>query len=85
MGWQATSNAPLAVGPTTPSELRPGQTAVRATYSGSFEGIAYPVEGEVTAVQGTDVTVIFDAWAGFGELDLARAEIERMIGGASIP
>ncbi|MDQ3492882.1 MAG: hypothetical protein M3452_06430 [Chloroflexota bacterium] len=83
--WQSESDAPLAVGPVSAIDLRPGQAAVRASYSGTFEGIGYPVEGEVTVIQGAQATVIFDAWAGFGDFVLSRAEIDQMTREASIP
>ncbi len=81
----------LATGKVTASEIeataseRPGATAHRFTYSGTFPDQAAPVEGEVTGFAGTSVTVVFDGWAGFGDYASVRDEIAEIIRGAAIP
>jgi hypothetical protein len=66
-------------------EAQPGRYGVRAAYSGTFDGIAYPLEGQITGIQGADVVVLFDGWAGVGEYGLVRPQIEQMIREATIP
>jgi hypothetical protein len=66
-------------------DLRPGETVQRFAYTGEFEGLAGPVEGEVTAVAGDGFVVVFDGWSGIGDYVTVRDEIETMIGGATIP
>jgi hypothetical protein len=66
--------------------LRPaGQETLRFAYSGSFPDIASSVEGEVTAVAGNNVVVLFDGWASQGDYVMVRDEIATMIQGATIP
>lgn len=69
------------------ADLRAGQPAARFAYSGTFpdEGIASPVEGEVTVVRGTASVVLFDAWAGFGEFVEVSPEVTSIIRETTIP
>lgn len=67
------------------ADVRPGQPGLRFAYSGTFEDLATPVEGEVTGVAGTDLSVLFDGWAGFGEYVAASNDIATMIRGTVIP
>jgi hypothetical protein len=83
--WQAVEGTQITTGEVEPSLLRPGQAAAKVSYSGSFEGIAYPVEGEVTAVQGATTSVVFDAWAGEGDFPFIRPAVERMVTEATVP
>lgn len=57
----------------------------RFGYSGTFDDIASAVEGEVTGTYGTNVSVVFDGWAGFGEYHTVKAEIDDMIRATTIP
>lgn len=59
--------------------------AARFTYSGTFSDIASAVEGEVTAVRGTRVVVVFDAWADVGDFANVRVDIGAIIAGTTIP
>ena len=68
-----------------PTDLRPGATVLRFGYSGTFDDIASAVEGEVTGVQGTSVSVIFDGWSGLGEYQTVEADIDAMIRATTIP
>ena len=46
--------------------------------------IEVPAEGEVTAVAGDNIVVVFDGWSGYGDYVTVRDEIETMIEGATI-
>lgn len=59
--------------------------AARFTYSGSFEELASAVEGEVTAVRGNSVVVVFDGWADVGEFAGVADDIAAIIAGTTIP
>jgi hypothetical protein len=71
------------------ADVRPGQAGLRFAYSGTFEDVGTPrstaVEGEVTGVSGTGVTVLFDGWAGLGDYVAVSAEIATMIRETVIP
>jgi hypothetical protein len=65
-----------------------GKPAARFAYSGTFPGLGLPgaVEGEVTAVRGSNRTaVVFDAWAGEGEFTIASDAITKIIRETTIP
>jgi hypothetical protein len=65
-----------------------GKPAARFAYSGTFPGEGLPgaVEGEVTAVRGSNsVAVAFDAWASQGGFANAGAAIAAIIREATIP
>lgn len=65
-----------------------GKPAARFAYSGTFpgEGLPGPVEGEVTAIRGSNnVAVVFDAWAGLGGFVNASDAITRIIRETTIP
>jgi len=59
--------------------------AARFTYSGSFEELASAVEGEVTAVRGISVVVVFDGWSDVGEFAGVADDIGAIIAGTTIP
>ena len=61
------------------------QPAASFTYSGTFEGMASAVEGEVTAVRGTSVVVVFDGWADIGDYAGVADDIAAIIAGTTIP
>lgn len=61
------------------------QPAAAFPYSGTFADLAGAVEGEVTAVRGTSVVVVFDGWAGVGEYAGAADDIGAIIAETSIP
>ncbi len=61
------------------------QPAAAFTYSGTFADLAGAVEGEVTAVRGTSVVVVFDGWAGVGEYAGVADDIGAIIAATSIP
>jgi hypothetical protein len=65
--------------------INSGRGGLRFSYSGTFDGVAAPVEGAVTAVAGTSVSVLFDGWAGIGEYRSVTADIDSMISSAVIP
>jgi hypothetical protein len=66
--------------------LRPAdQETLRFAYSGTFPDLASSVEGEVTAVAGNGIVVLFDGWASQGDYVMVRDEIATMIQGATIP
>lgn len=83
-GWRSERGTVISTSQVEPSTVR-AQPAARVAYSGNFAGINYPVEGEVTAVQGSRATVLFDGWAGVGDYARVRADIDRMIVAATIP
>ena len=61
---------------------------VIARFPGTIPGAGLPgaVEGEVTAVRGSNsVAVVFDAWAGQGEFGNASGAIATMIRETTIP
>jgi hypothetical protein len=66
-------------------ELRPGDNVLRFAYTGDFEDVAGAIEGEVTAVVGNNMVVVFDGWSGSGDYITVRDEIDTMISGATIP
>jgi hypothetical protein len=66
-------------------DVRVEQPVFRFPYSGTFEDIATAVEGEVTGVGGSEVAVLFDGWAGFGDYISVRDDIATMIRNAVIP
>jgi hypothetical protein len=66
-------------------ELRPGDNVLRFAYTGDFEDVAGAIEGEVTAVVGNNMVVVFDGWSGSGDYITVRDEIDTMINGATIP
>jgi hypothetical protein len=75
----------LSVSPIEAVELASGQPAVLASYVGSFEGVAAPLEGEVLAlVSPTGTPVVFDGWAPEGLWVGARDEVRSMVSGAEI-
>jgi hypothetical protein len=66
-------------------DVRPGQQLLRFGYSGEFDDIAGPIEGEVTCAPGSNISVVFDGWSGYGDYVTNRDEIDTMIKGATIP
>lgn len=62
-----------------------GKAAARFAYSGKFPELPTTVEGEVTAVRGNSIAVVFDAWAGEGQFVQARDDIARIIRETTIP
>ena len=66
-------------------DLRPGDNVLRFAYTGDFEDVAGAIEGEVTAVAGESIVVVFDGWSGYGDFVTVRDEIDTMISGATIP
>jgi hypothetical protein len=83
-GWRAEHGTVISSGDIESSQIRAPAPAARVPYSGNFAGINYAVEGDVTAVQGSRVTVVFDGWAGKGDYAQVRAEVDRMIEQATI-
>lgn len=59
--------------------------AVRFVYSGTFDELVSAVEGEVTAVAGTSIVVVFDGWADVGEFAGVADDIHAIIAGTTIP
>jgi hypothetical protein len=62
-----------------------GKPAARFAYSGTFPELPGAVEGEVTAVRGNSIAVVFDAWAGEGQFVNARDDVARIIRETTIP
>ena len=62
-----------------------GKPAARFAYSGKFPELPTTVEGEVTAVRGNSIAVVFDAWSGEGEFVNARDDVARIIRDTTIP
>lgn len=81
--WEADPEVQLTTGVREDVQTAPGVPGVRAPYGGTFPGIEYPVDGELTVVEGGNVRVIFDAWGGEGELSLVIDEIRQMIAGTT--
>jgi hypothetical protein len=84
-GWRAQPRSQVSSGEIQPADVRISGGAVRVSYSGTFEDVEYPVEGEATAVAGTTATVIFDGWSGMGDYAAVRPQIDQMIREATIP
>ena len=82
--WEATGVVTTSEIKPVP-DLRPGDNVLRFAYTGDFDDIAGAVEGEVTAVAGDNIVVVFDGWSGYGDYVTVRDEIETMISGATIP
>ena len=82
--WLATEKVTISNIEDAPA-VNAGRSGVRFSYSGTFEDVAAPVEGEVTSVAGTSVTVLFDGWAGVGEFRSVESDIEFMIAATVIP
>jgi len=59
--------------------------AARFAYSGTFPELASAVEGEVTAVAGTSIVVLFDGWADVGEFAGAAGDIHAIMAVTTIP
>jgi hypothetical protein len=83
--WTSEPGTTISVSQIHESGVRPGAIAARAAYAGTFAELTGPIEGEVTAVDGTGLAVVFDGWAGPGEYRLVRGEIDEMIRAAAIP
>jgi hypothetical protein len=66
-------------------DVRPGDNVLRFAYTGDFEDVSGAIEGEVTAVVGDNIVVVFDGWSGSGDYITVRDEIDTMISGATIP
>jgi hypothetical protein len=81
--WESEPETQLSTGAREAVETAPGIVGVRASYGGVFPEVEYPVEGELTVVAGGGVLVVFDAWAGEGELRLVLDEIRQMIAGTT--
>jgi hypothetical protein len=62
-----------------------GKPAARFAYSGTFRELPATVEGEVTAVRGNGIAVVFDGWAGEGQFVNARDDVARIIRETTIP
>lgn len=77
--WLGDPDIHMTHGPLGPVRLPRGLAGSRFHYAGTFPGIVAPVQGEVTGVPGTQVTIVVDAWAGDGEYDFIRSEVDRMI------
>jgi hypothetical protein len=59
--------------------------AARAGYAGAMNGIAYPIEGEVTVIPLTEGgNVLFDGWAEEGTYGAHRDAIDAIIGTARV-
>ena len=83
LGEGATS---FAVSP--PTELPPwgeSVSAVRASYTGRWEGLWFPIEGEVTVVSYQGLSVLYDGWADQGQYDIVRNDIDAMMTAAAVP
>jgi hypothetical protein len=66
-------------------QLDAGTPAARGGYLGTFEGVASPIEGELTAVLTSDGRgVVFDGWAGQGQLAPVLEEIRAMVDGSAV-
>jgi hypothetical protein len=86
--WAALGTVTVGDIAPAPEARTDGKSAARFAYSGTFpdEGLPGAVEGEVTAVQGSNsVAVLFDAWAGEGEFPNARADVATIIHDTTIP
>jgi len=71
---------------TDPEPVTVGRYAGRRfSYSGTFEDVATPVEGAVTAIAGNNYVVLFDGWAGVGQYPTVSDDIDGMISSATIP
>jgi hypothetical protein len=83
--WAGQGN--VSIGDIVPvTDARPdGKPAARFAYSGTFPELPTTVEGEVTAVRGNSIAVIFDAWAGEGQFVNARDDVARIIRETTIP
>ncbi len=82
-GWEGDPETQLSTGVREAVETAPGIVGVRASYGGVFPEVEYPVEGELTVVAGGGKIVVFDAWAGEGELRLVLDEIRQMLAGTT--
>jgi hypothetical protein len=75
----------LQTGEPQPVQLGDGTPAARGGYLGTFEGVASPIEGELTAVLTSDGRgVVFDGWAGQGQLAPVLEEIRAMVDGSAV-
>jgi hypothetical protein len=86
----AKRNEWLRTGTVTATEAEPvtigySRAGRRFEYSGTFEDVPTPVEGQVTAIAGNGVVVLFDGWAGIGGYRVVSDEIDGMIADAVIP
>lgn len=74
----------LATGTVTASDPEPVTVGPfvgrRFSYTGTFEDVPIPVEGEVTSI----ADVVFDGWAGLGQYGTVRGDVDEMIRTAEI-
>jgi len=86
---QAAAGGSVAVGDIVQAtDVRNGAPGtLRFAYSGTVQGsdVGGPVEGEVTGVPGTAVTVAFDGWATKGDFVAVRGDVLSIINGTTIP
>jgi hypothetical protein len=75
----------LGMGAVEESDVRPGVPGAQFAYSGTVEGIASAIEGEVFALRGRGYVVLFDGWAGLGDYLLVRDVIRGMVREAALP
>ena len=83
--WAAQGNVSVGEIVAATEARTDGKPAARFAYSGTFPELPGAVEGEVTAVRGTSIAVIFDAWAGEGEFVNARDDAARIVRETTIP
>ena len=78
----------LATGTVTASEPEPVSvgrySGRRFAYTGTFEDVPIPVEGEVTGIEEGTKIILFDGWAGVGQYATVKDDVEAMIDSAAI-
>jgi hypothetical protein len=75
----------LSVSRPEPVRLASGPPGLRVSYVGTFNGVATPIEGELTAVVSSSGNgVIFDGWAPSGLLRSVLGDIQAMVDGAEV-
>jgi hypothetical protein len=63
-----------------PIQLPSGLLAARGGYSGTFEGVSAPIEGEVTGVlTAIGEGLAFDGWAQQGQYGFVADEVRQMV------
>lgn len=82
--WRADRDIQLVTSSSEPADIGPQVVAVRAAFLGIFPGVDYPVEGELTVVEGgSGAVVVFRAWASKGEFQLVAPDVDAMIRSAT--
>lgn len=82
--WRADRDTRVVIASAAPADVGAQVVAVRAAFAGILPGVDYPVEGELTVVEGgSGAVVVFFAWASEGEFRSVAEDVKAMIRSAT--